>query len=372
VILKRDNILTSMGTSMRQVILIDGKNAIYRHGMVNPHLARGDGFPTGALHGCLNSMLAIAKRLPKASFVWVWDGDGETWRHKYVRENVLVQASFTANLEHKARPVKHKKKYGYKANREHKKEEHESKFPEDPKARASLQIPQLRMILERSGFRSYQIDSLEGDDLIAILTRYLLKHGAEVIIHSGDKDFYQLLKHKHVRILKNIEGGTLHFMDRKKVKKKFQVSVRDWIKYRAWTGDPTDNIPHLKNVGPSVAQKLLAAGLDPSKKFSDLPFHRVKSENWDKFNRFFEPNGLERTWAFVEQNYMLCKLVSRAHDERLPEKIQDKVEELLSHVHFRRDMDKVNAETYRRISFVLSQYQLKYILTQRDLLWKIK
>jgi 5'-3' exonuclease len=359
---------------MKQIILVDGKNAIYRHGMVNPHLARSDGFPTGALHGALNSMLAIAKRLPKASFVWVWDGEGETWRHKYVRENVLVQANFMANLEHKARPVKHKKKYGYKANRiKDDNEESESKFPEDPKVRATLQIPLLRMILERSGFQAYQVPSLEGDDLIAILTRYLLRHtDAEVIIHSGDKDFYQLLKHKRVSILKNIKEGKLDFMDRKKVKKKFHVSVRDWIKYRAWTGDPMDNILHLKNVGPSVAIKLLKAGLDPSLKFADLPFNRVKSENWDKFNRFFEPNGLERTWSFVEQNYQLCKLVSRANDKRLSEKIQEKIEDLLSHVHFRRDMHKVNAETYRRISYILSSYELKHVLSQRALLWKIK
>jgi 5'-3' exonuclease len=361
---------------MKQIVLVDGKNAIYRHGMVNPHLSRSDGFPTGALHGCLNSMISMARRLPKASFVWVWDGDGETWRHKYVRENVLVQASFMANLEHKARPVKHKKKYGYKANRIHEdSKESESKFPEDPKLRASMQIPLLRMILERSGFRAHQVPNLEGDDLIAILTRYLLKHtDAEVIIHSGDKDFYQLLKYARVSILKNIKDGKLDFMDRKKVKKKFHVSVRDWIKYRAWTGDSVDNILHLKNVGPSVASKLLKAGLDPSLPFKDIAtlLGLGKLPEWEKLKRFFEPNGIERTWPFVEQNYNLCKLVSRASDERLPEKISEKVEQLLSHVHFRRDMDKVNAETYRRISFILNSYELKHVLSQRDLLWKIK
>jgi 5'-3' exonuclease len=358
---------------MRQIILIDGKNAIYRHGLANPHLSRSDGFPTGALHGCLNSMLAIAKRMPKASFVWVWDGDGETWRHKYVRENVLVQASFMANLEHKARPRKHEKKYGYKANRSKPEKESEHKYPDDPKSRATIQIPRLRMILERSGFRSYQIDSLEGDDLIAILTRYLLKHtDAEVIIHSGDKDFYQLLKYSRVKILKNIKDGKLQFMDRKKVKKKFGVSVRNWIKYRAWTGDPTDNILHLKNVGPSVTQKLLKAGLDPSLKFEELPSDIVDGEVVSNFARFFEPIGIERTWPFVEQNYKLCKLVSRVSDDRLPEKIQEKVEQLLKHIHFRRDQSKVNAETYRRISFVLMQYELRRVLSQRHLLWKLK
>src|SRR5580704_9593803 len=115
-----------------KIVLIDAKNACYRHGAVNMNLSRSDGFPTGAIYGCLNSMLAIARRLPNAAFVWVWDGDGETWRHKMIRENVLVQQSFLANVEHKAKPIKHERKYGYKANRIPKEEEKsESKYPQE-------------------------------------------------------------------------------------------------------------------------------------------------------------------------------------------------------------------------------------------------
>ena len=323
------------------VVLIDGKNAAYRHGMVNLNLSRSDGFPTGAIYGCLNSMLNIAKRIPDAAFVWVWDGDGETWRHKLIRENVLVQSTFLASAEHNAKPVKHERKYGYKANREasaiaaseaikESKKRHKHKeieYPTEPKPRVNLQIPYLRLILEGSGFRNFQIPNLEGDDLIAILTRYLLNHTKhDVIIHSGDKDFYQLLKHSRVKILKNIQEGKLHFMDRKKVKKEYKVSVRDWVKYRAWTGDPTDNIKHLRNVGDKVARKMLAAGLDPSLPYEKI--HSMPSDTWEKLQRFFEPNGIERTWPFVEQNYVLCKLVSRAKDKRLPEKIRVKIEKL--------------------------------------------
>jgi 5'-3' exonuclease len=349
---------------VKRIILIDGKNAAYRHGLVNTNLARSDGFPTGAIYGSLNSMLAIAKRLPDAAFVWVWDGDGETWRHKLTRENVLVQASFLTNLEHKAKPVKHPKKYGYKANRIKKEEESESKYPQEGKARVNIQIPVLRMILERSGFRNFQISNLEGDDLIAILTRYILKHTKhEVIIHSGDKDFYQLLKYSRVKILKNIQEGKLNFMDRKKVKREFKVSVRDWAKYRAWTGDPTDNIKHLRNVGGSVAVKMLAAGLDPSKKLT--------THGGPQFMRFFEPNGIVQTWPFVQQNYVLCKLVTKPDDKRLPEKIREKVAGLLSDIEFTRDSSKITVDSYRRVSFLLMQYELRSILVQRPLLWSL-
>jgi len=351
---------------MKRVVIIDGKNQVYRMAAVNPNLSRSDGFPTGALYGCLNSTLAIARRLPDTSFVWVWDGDGETWRQKMTRENVLVRASYQANIEHKPKPRKHPRKYGYKANRIREEVETEHKYPVDWRARADLQIPVLRLVLEGSGFRNFQIPQLEGDDLIALLTRYLLKNTSyEVIIHSGDRDFYQLLKHKRVKILTNIRDKKLRFMDRKKVKKEHKVSVRDWIKYRAWTGDPTDNIPHLRSIGPSAALKLLKHGFDPSLKYDMLP------ELDKKLERFFEPNGIEQTWPFVEQNYKLCKLVSRPDDDRLPEQIRKKVVELLSHVRVTRDHKKVNADTYRRISYLLMSYQLKSILSQRDVLWRI-
>jgi|ERR1700722_6415531 len=356
---------------MKKVIIIDGKNAVYRHGMVNLHLSRSDGFPTGAIYGCLNSMIAIARYIPDASFVWVWDGDGETWRQKMTRENVLVKASFMANVEHNAKPRKHERKYGYKANRVRPKEEEKDdapKYPQDGKPRVDIQIPVLRLILEGSGFRNFQIPNLEGDDLIAILTRYLLKHHYEVIIHSGDKDFFQLLKHSHVKVLLRSKDGKPLYIDPKGVKKEYGVSVRNWVKYRAWTGDPSDNIPHLRNVGGSAAIKLLNAGLDPS-----LPFSKINENPLPKqLKRFFEPDGIERTWPFVEQNYKLCKLVSRASDERLPEKIREKVQSLLYDIEFRRDNKRITVESYRRVSYLLMSYQLNSILSQRGLFWGIK
>jgi 5'-3' exonuclease len=154
-------------------------------------------------------------------------------------------------------------------------------------------------------------------------------------------------------------------MDRKEVKKKFKVSVRDWVKFRAWTGDPSDNIKHLRNVGGSVAIKMLAAGLDPSQ-----PISKIKGLP-KKLVRFFEPNGIERTWPFVEQNYKLCKVVSRPDDERLPEKIRERVKGLLSDIKFTRDSKKITVESYRRVSFLMMQYELKSILAQRALLWSL-
>src|ERR1035438_6521278 len=70
---------------MKQIILIDGKNALYRMHF-SPSLtalSREDGFPTGSIYGNLNYvLLGVHKHLPDASFIWCWDGQGETWRHR--------------------------------------------------------------------------------------------------------------------------------------------------------------------------------------------------------------------------------------------------------------------------------------------------
>jgi 5'-3' exonuclease len=358
-------------STMKRVCIIDAKNQLYRMAAVNGHLSRKDGFPTGALFGCLNSTLAIASRMPDTSFVWVWDGAGETWRHKYSRENVLVKASFLANVEN-TKPRKHPRKYGYKANRVRVEEKHTSKYPQEGKARADIQIPIIRLVLEGSGFRHFQIDNLEGDDLIAMLTHHLLKNTkAEVVIHSGDKDFYQLLKHDRVKIVTRIEKGKLLWVTRKDVKKKFGVSVRDWAKYRAWSGDKTDNILHLRGVSEKVACKMLEAGFDPSKPLKEIDRSISVMKNMPKFERYFKPDGIERMWPFIQSNYTLSKLVTRRNDPRLPAKIQFEVGKLLEHVHFTRDKHKVTPETYRRVSYLLMQYQLNSILLKRDLLWRI-
>src|ERR1019366_6496665 len=72
------------GMQMNEIILIDGKNSLFRHAAVFNNLSTEDGFPTGALFGCLNSMLGLHTRIPDAAIVWVWDGRGETWRHKFM------------------------------------------------------------------------------------------------------------------------------------------------------------------------------------------------------------------------------------------------------------------------------------------------
>src|SRR6266567_3793400 len=146
---------------MTQVILIDGKNAVFRHNHVHSHLSRQDGKPTGAIYGCLTSMLGLHRILPEAAIVWCWDGRGDTWRHKFMQtfpqldntqfpeiseddglENYSqVMAQNSLEFLGLSKPVKEvkEKKRGYKADRNHpeekKKKGKQPEYPETPRER---------------------------------------------------------------------------------------------------------------------------------------------------------------------------------------------------------------------------------------------
>jgi 5'-3' exonuclease len=345
---------------MRRVVLIDSKNLLYRMQAVFNNLSRQDGFPTGALFGCLSTMLNISKRFPDAAIVWVWDGRGDTWRHKFM-------GSFPQIEVHNEK----KKKYvGYKGQRHKNIPKQKSKYPETPRERALLQLPVLQLILRGAGIRSLEVESLECDDLIAMLTTRIheLDKNVEVIIHSGDHDFYQLLS-KRVKILTRVKAGKAEMVTKKMVIEKYGVRPRNWAKFRAFTGDSSDNISHLKNIGKVVAKKLLKAGLDPS--VVNLPINEYVEK---KYKKVF-PDGVQKVWPALCGNYKLCKLVTDIDSDILSEEVRKDLEEMFSRFtsvrRFKRSKTGKTSHAFRRVGLLLSQYELASILGRRHILFSI-
>src|SRR5271157_2557560 len=186
-----------------QIVLVDGKNQLYRmhYAPSLTHLSTEDGFPTGAIYGCLSySLLSVSKRLPDASFVWCWDGQGDTWRHRMMNDlpqidsthfpeeddideqeivagaNEPMYRDFTSNMVRGSlsymgaydQPQKKRKRkhVGYKAQRAKPiPSKQKSKYPTDEKMRAIIQVPVLKLILEGVGIRQVEIQGLECDDV---------------------------------------------------------------------------------------------------------------------------------------------------------------------------------------------------------------
>jgi 5'-3' exonuclease len=380
-----------------QFILIDGRNCVWRHQAVNDHLTRStDGRPTGGIYGCLNSMISLHQALPEAGIVWCWDGKGDTWRHKFMQKfpqldskRMSPDSEIDDEEDEEDDPLgklsrewlststtlfeapKKEKKRGYKANRHHpendKKKGKKPEWPETPRERALIQIPVLKAILEGCGIRSYEIDELECDDLLAMIAKKIIKldDDSEVYIHSGDKDYYQLLDWKQIRIVTRLDKGKLVKVKAQHVEEEYSVKPRHWAKYEALTGGH-NNVSHLRNIGSVRAKQMLAEGIDPSKK--ECP---QIDEKWAKFF----PHGIEVMWPALHGNYKLCRLVDDPKDELLSKEVRAVLAPMFDHLDHVKRLYRASKgktpEAYRRVGFLLSQYEMNSILARRDSLWSI-
>lgn len=357
------------------------------------HLSREDGFPTGSIFGNLNYvLLGIHKHLPDAAIVWCWDGLGETWRHRLTADTPRVEMNKEVDEENDYDDaqasivnsslsyfgVKEKKKrkiakvYGYKANRAWTPTKHKTRYPTEEKERAIIQVPVLKLMLDGIGIRQFEIPKLECDDLIGILVHRLIDidNEVEIYIFSSDKDFYQLLRYKQVTIVKNLKDGKLDCPVIHDVENNFGIAIKDWTKFRAWTGDSTDNIDHLFRVGPATARKFLDDGLDPScKNINDLSPEALEAAR-GKYSKYFQPYGIEKLWRSIHNNYLLSKLIKDPDSELLAEDVRKDLRHALkgfdSVKSFRRTKASRTVDMYRKLTVLFSSYELASVLARRS------
>jgi len=129
----------------------------------------------------------------------------------------------------------------YKANR--------SPAPEELKR----QFGWCRQWLESLGISCVSSTQWEADDLIGSLHRYHGSTDLPVVILTADKDLAQLIGERDLwwSYLDNIR------LDYRAISRKFGVRPEQIADQLALTGDKSDNIPGIPEVGPKTAARLL-------------------------------------------------------------------------------------------------------------------
>ena len=98
------------------------------------------------------------------------------------------------------------------------------------------------------------IDNIEADDTIAYLaTEVFRPKGSEVIIMSDDKDFIQLINEK-TSVWRPVEKK---YYTPKEVNDRFGVPSHNFIHYKVFMGDGSDNIKGINGVGIKTLQAKL-------------------------------------------------------------------------------------------------------------------
>ncbi|MGO9933032.1 MAG: DNA polymerase I [Steroidobacteraceae bacterium] len=201
--------------SARKLILVDGSGYLYRAFHALPPLTTSRGEPTGAVLGVLNMLNKMIKEEMPDRIAVVFDAPGRTFR-----DDLFDQ---------------------YKA--------HRAPMPDDLRA----QVQPLFDTVAAMGLPLLRVPGVEADDVIGTLAKQAADAGFKVLISTGDKDMAQLVG-PNIELLNTMSNTRL---DRIGVKAKFNVFPEQIVDYLALTGDTSDNIPGVTNVGPKTAAKWL-------------------------------------------------------------------------------------------------------------------
>ncbi|MDD3344169.1 MAG: 5'-3' exonuclease H3TH domain-containing protein, partial [Sulfurospirillaceae bacterium] len=201
---------------MKILTIIDTFGFFFRNYYALPQLTNSQGFPTGLLTGFANFIYAIKSEHDTDYLLFALDSKGKNFRH---------------NIDP-----------NYKANR--------PEAPEDLKK----QLPVAIEWVKKMGFKCYEQEGFEADDIIASAVRFAKSHDIKVRIVTHDKDLYQLIDDGRVVIYDPMKKSEI---DSEKCFEKFGVYPNKINEYLSLVGDTADNIPGVKGIGPKGAKKLL-------------------------------------------------------------------------------------------------------------------
>lgn len=195
--------------------LVDASGFIFRAFFALPPLTNPSGTPVGAVLGFTNMMLRLIKDLEAKHIGVIFDASRANFRNDIYAD--------------------------YKANRD--------ETPED----LIPQFPLIRDATRAFGFEPLEAEGYEADDLIAGYAKLARAQGLNVVIVSSDKDLMQLVR-DGVIMYDPLKQRTI---GPKEVHEKFGVTPDKVIEVQALIGDPTDNVPGVRGIGPKTAAELI-------------------------------------------------------------------------------------------------------------------
>lgn len=121
------------------------------------------------------------------------------------------------------------------------------------------QLPLIHQVLETLAVPIIEVPGIEADDAIATLARRAEALGMDVIIVTGDRDAYQLVRDPHVKVLYNKRGVSDYALyDEAGILERTGVTPAQYPEYAALRGDTSDNLPGVPGIGEKTAAKLVS------------------------------------------------------------------------------------------------------------------
>jgi len=133
------------------------------------------------------------------------------------------------------------------------------------------QMPLIREVLDALEIPVLEVDGVEADDVIATLALRAAEAGVDVVVVTGDRDTYQLVRDPHVKVLYNKRGVSDYALyDEAGILERCGVTPEQYVEYAALRGDTSDNLPGVPGIGEKTAAKLLTTYGDLESIFDHL------------------------------------------------------------------------------------------------------
>jgi len=205
---------------MERLILIDGSNMLFRMCFGMPSILNKNKKEVRGVYGFIASILKLSKAFNTDKFVVCFDTETSLSNNKELDND-------------------------YKSNRPD-----YSTLPENENP--FVQLDYIQKALKELNIPTINCTDNEADDYLASIAKKY-ESSYNVVIISSDKDLLQIVSDN--TNVYNAQAKILY--TKEKIKEKFNVSVDQYLLYKALIGDNSDNIKGIKGVGPKTAVKLL-------------------------------------------------------------------------------------------------------------------
>ncbi len=204
---------------MNTVLLIDGNAIMHRAYHALPPFKTRQGIPTNAVYGFFTMLYKTIQDFNPQYVTVCFDTPKPTFRKKLFKKYQI----------------------------------HRPKMEDD----LSQQFPMIKELLTKAGIYHEEKAGYEADDVIGTITKSLPKDQYKILILTGDKDLMQLIDANVYTLTPQIGFSKAKIFDRKEVVAKFGIQPEQIPDYKALAGDPSDNYPGAKGIGPKTASQLI-------------------------------------------------------------------------------------------------------------------
>ena len=216
-------------TKDSHLLVIDGLNTFIRVFSAVPAL-NDDGQHIGGVTGFLRSVAAVVRLIKPTRCIIVFDGKGGSRRRKD------IYPEYKANRANKTAFNRYK----------------EFASLEDEQDSMRRQFGRVIQYLNCLPITTLSIDNVEADDIMAYIANEIYTDQKNrVTICSTDRDFLQLVNDR-ISVWSPIKKK---MYTPRVMKEEFGFNSTNYLVYRSFIGDKSDNIPGLKGVGPKSLVK---------------------------------------------------------------------------------------------------------------------